>query len=75
MVHFEDGNLVLIDEVKIPAGSWLDITILSWRIMIPPFDVVLVPKVAIPLEWLFNAIISFLDSLTDEFYKKQKEKE
>lgn len=70
MPYFEDMNLVLFDEVRIAAGSWLDISILGISIRIPPFDITLLPKIVIPFEWLWDMLFGWLDKMAEEYYEE-----
>jgi len=72
MPYFEDMTLVLFDEVKITAGSWLDISILGIDIRIPPWDIVLLPRIAIPFGWIWDMLFGWLDKMAEEYYAEQE---
>ena len=71
MVRFEDLNLVLIDEVKVKAGAILDVWLGPWHLVIPPFDWVVVPKISIPLGWIWDAILKWLDKEAENYYARK----
>ena len=72
MVRFEGFNLVLFDEVKIPGGYLLDAWLGPWHITVPPYDIIIIPKITIGFEWIWQAIWQVLDNLTVEYYAKRK---
>ncbi len=63
---------MLIDEVKIAAGSWLNVSILGVGIVVPPWDVVIVPRIAIPFGWIWNMLFWWLDRMAEEYYEERE---
>jgi hypothetical protein len=72
MVRFEGFNLVLFDEVKITGGYLLDVWLGPWHITVPMSDIVVIPKITVGFEWIWQAIWQVLDYLTVEYYAKRK---
>jgi len=70
-MSIEDTKLK-IPGVKIPAGMFLDTSILGIPLRVPPVDMVLIPDIYIDLTPIWNIIMMILDGMAGEFYKKVK---
>ena len=71
-MSIEDSKLC-IPELKIPAGFLLDTSFLGISIRVPPSDIVVMPKLCVDLKPIWDVIMSILDAMTAEFYKKIEE--